>query len=218
MAARRLRVGLVGAGLVGQTQHAFFLWDDRDRFELAALADPSAQVRASLAARYGVPETRERADELFDLGLDAIVCAAPDAYHHEVTVGALRAGLHVLCEKPLALSVEDCDDIAQLSAERGLVVQVGTMKRYDPSFVRLLELLPGSVEDVAYITAEVNDPDQAPFVAHLPLVPGCRRARAAAAARTASASRLPSTRRSGARRAPARSAPSSATSRRCSTT
>jgi predicted dehydrogenase len=171
MAARRLRVGLVGAGLVGQTQHAFFLWDDRDRFELVALADPSAQVRASLSARYGIAETRERAEQLFDLGLDAIVCAAPDAYHHEVTVGALRAGLHVLCEKPLALSVEDCDDVAQLSAERGLVVQVGTMKRYDPSFVRLLELLPESVEDVAFITAEVNDPDQAPFVAHLPLVP-----------------------------------------------
>ena len=112
MAAGRLRMGLVGAGLVGQAEHAFYLWEDRERFELVALADPSQIVRTSLAARYGIAETRERVDQLFDLGLDAIVCAAPDGYHHEVTTSALRAGLHVLCEKPLALSVADCDDIA----------------------------------------------------------------------------------------------------------
>ncbi len=172
MAAGRLRMGLVGAGLVGQAEHAFYLWEDRERFELVALADPSQIVRTSLAARYGIAETRERVDQLFDLGLDAIVCAAPDAYHHEVTTSALRAGLHVLCEKPLALSVADCDDIARLSASTGLVVQVGTMKRHDPSYLRLLELLPESVEDVAYLTVEVNDPDQLPFVAHLPMAIG----------------------------------------------
>jgi predicted dehydrogenase len=169
MAAARLRMGLVGAGLVGQSEHAFYLWEDRERFDLVAVADPSRNVRSSLAARYGIAETRAGVDELFDLGLDAIVCAAPDAYHHEVTTSALRAGLHVLCEKPLALSVADCDDIAQLAASTGLVVQVGTMKRHDPAYLRLLELLPGSVEDVRYITAEVNDPDQLPFVAHLPM-------------------------------------------------
>ena len=172
MAAGRLRMGLVGAGLVGQAEHAFYLWEDRERFELVALADPSQIVRTSLAARYGIAETRERVDQLFDLGLDAIVCAAPDAYHHEVATSALRAGLHVLCEKPLALSVADCDDIAGLSASTGLVVQVGTMKRHDPSYLRLLELLPESVEDVAYLTVEVNDPDQLPFVAHLPMAVG----------------------------------------------
>ena len=97
MAAGRLRMGLVGAGLVGQAEHAFYLWEDREHFELVALADPSQIVRTSLAARYGIAETRERVDQLFDLELDAIVCAAPDGYHHEVTTSALRAGLHVLC-------------------------------------------------------------------------------------------------------------------------
>jgi predicted dehydrogenase len=170
MAAARLRVGLVGAGLVGQAEHAFYLWEDHERFDFVALADPSASVRARVAARYGIPETRERAEELFDLGLDAIVCSAPDAYHHEVTMGALRAGLHVLCEKPLALSVADCDEIAELAAANGLVVQVGTMKRYDPVYLRLLDLLPESVEDISYVSVEVNDPDQVPFVDHFGLI------------------------------------------------
>src|SRR4029077_14250213 len=49
---RRLRVGLVAAGLVGQAEHAFYLWEDRERFELAALADASATGRAAVGAPY----------------------------------------------------------------------------------------------------------------------------------------------------------------------
>ena len=51
---QRLRVGLVGAGLVGQAEHAFFLWEERDRFDFVALADASASVRAAVGARYGL--------------------------------------------------------------------------------------------------------------------------------------------------------------------
>ena len=48
---KRLRVGLVGAGLVGQAEHAFYLWEERDRFEFVGLADASAAVRQALGAR-----------------------------------------------------------------------------------------------------------------------------------------------------------------------
>src|SRR6266536_550730 len=49
----RLRVALFGAGLVGQAGHAPSLWDEHDRFEFVAVADPSASVRTAVAARYG---------------------------------------------------------------------------------------------------------------------------------------------------------------------
>ena len=169
---RRLRVGIVGAGLAGQAAHAFNLADERERFELAGLADASAEVRRALSQRYGVAHTASSLEGLLGHGLDAIVCAAPDPYHHEVVMGALDAGLHVLCEKPLALSVADCEEIGERSAARGLVVQVGTMKRYDPHFRKLLELLPADISDVRYLAVECNDPDEAPFVDHLPLVVG----------------------------------------------
>ena len=51
---KRLRVGLVGAGLVGQAEHAFYLWEERERFEFVALADASASVREALRERYGL--------------------------------------------------------------------------------------------------------------------------------------------------------------------
>ncbi len=165
----RLRIGLIGAGLVGQAAHAHFLWDERERFEFAALADPSAAVRAAVGDRYGIPERHASIDDLLGLGLDAVIVAVPDAFHADVTCRGLEAGLHVLCEKPLALSLEECDRIAAARDAAGRVLQVGTMKRFDPAYLRLLELLPGSPADLLYLGIEVRDPDQGPFVAHLPM-------------------------------------------------
>lgn len=165
----RLRVGLIGAGLVGQAAHAHFLWDDRGRFDLVALADPSRAVRDAVGDRYGIPERHDGLDDLLGLGLDAIVVAVPDAFHADIACAGLEAGLHVLCEKPLALSLEECDRIAAARDASGRVLQVGTMKRFDPAFLRLLELLPERAEDVRYLSVEVRDPDQGPFVAHLPM-------------------------------------------------
>ena len=74
-----------------------------------------------------------------------------------------------MCEKPLALTVEACRQIEAARDRAGRVLQVAYMKRYDPAYRRALELLPDSVEDVKLISVEVNDPDQEPFVAHLPM-------------------------------------------------
>ena len=165
----RLRVGLVGAGLIGQAVHAHYLWDERARFELAAVADPSAAARDAVGDRYAIAERHPSLDGLLGLGLDAIVVATPDALHADVTCRALEAGLHVLCEKPLALSLAECDRIIAARDASGRVVQVGTMKRYDPAYLRLLELLPESAADVRYLSIEVRDPGHGPFVAHLPV-------------------------------------------------
>lgn len=166
---RPLRMGLVGAGLVGQAEHAFYLWQERERFALVALADASAAVRASLGARYGIRHLHPDIGGLLTCELDAVVIAAPDPFHPTLAVAALDAGLHVMCEKPLALTVAGCDQIAAARDRSGRVVQVAYMKRYDPAYRRALELLPERVEDVKLISVEVNDPDHEPFVAHLPM-------------------------------------------------
>ena len=101
----RLRVALVGCGLVGQTEHAFFISANSNLFEFAALVDASATVREGVGERYGVPVRVASLDELDPGTLDAIVCATPDVYHSDVVLWALEHGLHVLCEKPLAFTL-----------------------------------------------------------------------------------------------------------------
>ena len=116
----RLRVALVGAGLVGQAEHAFHLWEERERFELAAVVDASETVRAgrrralrgARARRRPWPTWTPRASTRSSSPL-------PDAVHRDAVVDALGRGLHVFCEKPLALSAEECDDIEAAAEASG---------------------------------------------------------------------------------------------------
>jgi predicted dehydrogenase len=165
-----LRVALVGAGLVGQAAHAITLADDRARFDFVAVVDPSATVRNGVAARYGVPHATATLAEAVALGLDAVVVAVPDPAHLATCLEALAAGLHVFCEKPLATRVEDAD--ALIAARGDRVLQCGYMKLYDPAVERLVELLDDGPAELVYLSVEVNDPDQLPFVDHLGLLAG----------------------------------------------
>ena len=150
----RLRIGLVGAGLVGQAEHAFYLWEERERFDFVALAEPSASVRAAVGARYAIPNLHADMEGLFGLGLDAVVIAAPDAFHPDLASAALDAGLHVMCEKPLALTIAGCDQIINARDRSGRILQVAYMKRFDPAFRRALDLLPKRIEDIKLISVE----------------------------------------------------------------
>lgn len=166
---RRLRMGLCGAGLVGQAEHAFFLWEDRERFDFVGLADASETVRNALGARYAIPHLCPTIEELLAEELDAIVIAVPDAFHPDFAIRAFAAGLHVLCEKPLSLTLAGCDRMIAARDRAGRVGQVAYMKRYDPTFEAALEFLP-PIERIRLISVEVNDPDHEPFVSHLPMV------------------------------------------------
>ena len=166
---RRLRMGLCGAGLVGQAEHAFFLWEDQARFEFVALVEASETVLTALGNRYRIPKLCSRLDDLLGCNLDAVVIALPDALHSDFAVAAFAAGLHVLCEKPLSLTVSGCDRMIAARDKAGRIGQVAYMKRYDPAFRAALDHLP-SPDRIRLIAVEVHDPDHEPFVAHLPMV------------------------------------------------
>jgi len=161
----KLRIGVIGAGTVAQVMHLPNLARMTDRFALAGVFDPSAKVRGYVAGRFGVPVFAE-VDALLAAPLDAVVVCSPDALHGEQVQAALAAGLHVFCEKPLAYGGED---IAAMIAARDAadrVLQVGYMKRFDPAYERLLELLPPEGAELLQVSVEVLDPDAGPFIQH----------------------------------------------------
>ncbi len=159
-----VRVGVVGGGLVAQAEHLPYLSSLRDRFTLAALAEPSRTVRDALGARYGIAGLHEDYRGLLDAGgLDAVVICSPAGTHAEVVVAALDAGLHVFVEKPMCITLADADAIVAARDRAGKVVQVGTMKRYDPAVEAMLEALPTTAEDLRYVSVVVNDPEFDPY-------------------------------------------------------
>ena len=159
-----VRVGVVGGGLVAQAEHLPYLSSLRDRFSLAALAEPSLTVRDALAARYGIAGVYADYRSMLDAGgLDAVVVCSPHGTHAPVVLAALDAGLHVFVEKPMCITLADADTIIAARDRTKKVVQVGTMKRYDPAVEAMLDALPSSAEQLQYGSVVVNDPEFEPY-------------------------------------------------------
>jgi predicted dehydrogenase len=160
----RLRIGVVGGGLVAQAMHLHYLKHQSERFDLVALAEPSATVRDALQQLYGLEATYADYRELLEgTKLDAIVICSPAQTHADVTLAALELGLHVFVEKPMCITLAHADRIVEARDRTGKVVQVGYMKRHDPAWQHMLENLPDSAESLRYLRVVVHDPEFEPF-------------------------------------------------------
>lgn len=165
-----VRAVLVGAGLVGQACHLVTLTRPWSAIRLAGVVDASSSRALTVAAAHGVPAAASLS-ELRVSEIDAVVIAAPDPAHRPLIEESLRRGWHVFCEKPLALTADDCDALSHAAAASGLVCRVGYMKRFDPAVDRLLEDIRDRDVTVNALALEVRDPDASPFVRPGTLVP-----------------------------------------------
>ena len=161
----RLTVGVIGGGLIAQVEHLPNLLGLSDIFKVIGVVDPSAKVRAHLMELYGI-DAFATAKELFDRQPVCVVIATPDAYHVELTLAALARGINVFVEKPLCYIPADARRIAQARDAADRIVQVGYMKRFDPAFIALAELLRRQQTPLGAINVDVLDPDSWPFVSH----------------------------------------------------
>src|SRR5262249_58942716 len=96
-------------------------------------------------------------------GLGAGRIASPGGRPAEVVRAALPAGLNVFVEKPMCITLADADAIVAARDQARRVVQVGTMKRFDPAVESMLADLPDSAESLRYVSVVVNDPEFVPF-------------------------------------------------------
>ena len=128
-----LRVGLAGLGTMGRNHLRNLL--ARDDVLLAAVADPAAGVRAGAlaAAGPGVRGFDDPAVMLAEEHLDALIVAAPTTLHFSVAMAALRAGVAVLVEKPIAATVEEGRQLVAAAEQSGTLLQVGHIERFNPA-------------------------------------------------------------------------------------
>jgi len=164
------RVGIVGCGLVAQVMHLPYLTELADRFEIAALCDLSETLARACAERYRVPTVHTRWQDLLLEDLDAVLILT-SGDHAPVAIEAAQAGRHVFVEKPMALSSRDGAAMIQAARIGGVQLMVGTMKRYDPAYERLGELI-GQIRDLRLVRVTTLESPFTPYVAHYPLLAG----------------------------------------------
>jgi predicted dehydrogenase len=161
---KRLRVGVVGCGLIAQVMHLHYLRELSDRFEISALCDLSEDVREACAAEYGVAERFASWQELIARPLDAVLVLTSGS-HAPAAIAAANAGLHVLVEKPMCLSVAEGEQMIDAAAHAGVVLMVAYNKRYDPAYLRLIEE-SRSLRDLRLLRITTLESPLEPYVKH----------------------------------------------------
>lgn len=159
--AQRLRLGLVGVGVMGQ-HHARLLGRIPEA-KLVAIADLNVQKASELAAGHGavgVPSPDQ-----FPPEVRAVVVAAPTPAHYPIAKTLLEKGLHVFVEKPLTEKVEQAEELIALAQSKNLVLQVGHIERFNPAVMEMAK----HAQDPVFIQADRLGPYD-PRVAHVGVV------------------------------------------------
>lgn len=140
MSGNVIRVGLLAYGAIGD-QHNQAI-SATEGLQLTAVADPNPERLA--AAQIFAPDvtTFEDATDLLESGLlDLVVISTPPNSHYSWAKESLSRGIHVVLEKPMALTVEECDELIALAAEKSLLLVVYQNRRYDTDFLAFKQII-----------------------------------------------------------------------------
>jgi predicted dehydrogenase/nucleoside-diphosphate-sugar epimerase len=152
-----VRIAIVGCGAVTQGFHLPVL-AGHDGVAIAALVDPDVSRAQRLASLYRVPTVFPSADHLDRTVADAALVATPAFLHAPGAIDLMNRGLHVLVEKPMALTLADGERMVKTARDCGLILTVGLFRRLLPA-IRLFRatLDAGEIGDLLNVTAEVGD-------------------------------------------------------------
>lgn len=159
MKNKKVSLGLIGAGRAGMI-HARNFRAAVPHAVLTAVADPCRDnVQAALEEleiEKGYEDYREL---LEDEEIDAVIIVTPTKYHCEIAVAAAKAGKHILCEKPMAMTVEECEIMEAAAKEYHVKLQVAFMRRFDRAFTEAKNVVDaGEIGDVVMVRSNTRGP------------------------------------------------------------
>ncbi len=161
---KKIRVAFIGTG--HRTWIHIPVMKEIQDFEIVALADPTPEFLDRAATLAGgqtalYSDYRKMLSERDDL--DAVVIVTPDSLHARVTADAFAHGLHVLCEKPMATSIEDANRMIEAANKSGKVLQIGHQMRFRGVFAQLAEQVRnGAIGPVEFVTGYLHRGDWNP--------------------------------------------------------
>ncbi len=152
--SKRLGVAVIGTSVMAN--YHMNAVDANPHTELVAICDKHPELIVPRAAEHNVKKTYTDYKEMYkDPDIDLVIVCTPDFVHEEMTVGALEAGKHVLCEKPMALTAEECARMVEASKKYSPKMMVGQICRYTPAFKLAKELIErGEIGELYAVESE----------------------------------------------------------------
>ena len=156
MPAKKLKVAVIGAGMIANAGH-IPAWKDQADVDVVGVADSSEENAAATARRHNIPHVyADAAAMIAELQPDIVSVCTPNRYHKEHTIAALKGGAHVLCEKPLAASLADAVEMFDAAAAAGRTLLVGqSLRFYNPIAAAKEFAASGELGEVYYAETSV---------------------------------------------------------------
>lgn len=136
----KLRVGVIGCGSIAQHRH-LPEYAANEKVELVAVCDIAEDRVFEVAEEYGVIAYTDYKELLKSGQVDAVSVCTPNYLHAPITIAALNAGIHVLCEKPMATSLVEAEAMIEAAQKNGKKLMIGHNQRFVPSHQKARQLI-----------------------------------------------------------------------------
>lgn len=144
-----LGVALIGCGGIAKSAHLPALAQLPDELRLLSVMDVNRAAAESTGQAFGVPATARLEEALDTPGVEAAIVTSPEFWHREAVLAAADRGLHILCEKPMASSLEDADAMIAAAREHSVYLMIGHSRRFTGRYRVLREaVLRGDIGEV----------------------------------------------------------------------
>ncbi len=152
------KIGIIGCGKIAQVRH-IPEYADNPEVKLAGYYDLNQERATELAKKYGGKAYSSYQDLLADKEIDAVSVCTANTSHAEITIAALKAGKHVLCEKPMATTLEECEAMVKEAKVSGKFLMIGQNQRLAKAHVKAKELLAsGLIGDIVTFRTTFGHP------------------------------------------------------------
>jgi UDP-N-acetylglucosamine 3-dehydrogenase len=135
-----LKIGIIGAGKIVRVRHLPET-HSHPHAEVVAICDIVASRARELAVKYDCQAFTDYLEMIENVEMDAVIVAATNTTHAEMTIAALNAGLHVLCEKPMATNLEDAQKMLAAAEASGKQLMIAHNQRLEPANIQAREIL-----------------------------------------------------------------------------
>ena len=159
MSKNFIGVCLIGAGRAGMI-HALNFKTRVPNAKIIAVVDPLEEAAVNACKELDISKYYlNYIEALNDEEINAVVVVTPTAFHREVVVAAAKAGKHILCEKPMAMDENECEDMIIAANENKVKLQIAFMRRFDESFLQAKEVVAsGDIGDVVLVKSNTRGP------------------------------------------------------------